>query len=251
MDFPPFIADTEPEGGVLSAIVKESFAAAGIEIEVQLIPWRRAYRSILRGDYIASYSWVYSEQRATELHLSVPIFAISNQIITTYGDITDWHQFRKPRPDGHIPILCTPIGWRISPESTVLIDKGMLQKVSPGHPRFCVDLLRANRTNILYMPRMTAAYHMATLQAEDTGPGQRPWPALYNLDIPGGQASIQHVIFTRSAEGLAYKQKFDSGFKALLESGRYTEILDRHLSRYSPEDRESVYRDQKNAGILP
>jgi len=251
MDFPPFITDIEPDGGIISAIVKESFAAASVEIKTPLIPWRRAHRAVQRGDYLASYSWAYNEHRAENFHLSAPIFAISNQIITTYSDITDWQQLKEPRADGTIPILCIPIGWEISPEITELIDNKMLQQVSPGNPRFCLDLVRANRTNLLYMPQMTAAYHIAALIAEDSDPGVRPWPDLYTLNIPSGEASTQHVIFTRSAQGLAYKEKFDAGFKALLQSGRYSEILAEHLVRYSQLDRETVYQDQKNAGILP
>jgi len=251
MDFPPFITDSEPDGGIISAIVKESFAAASIEIETPLIPWRRAHRAVQRGEILASYSWAYSEQRAENFHLSTPIFAISNQIITTYSDISDWQQLKKPRVDGNLPILCIPIGWKISHEITDLIDNKLLQQVSPGHPRFCLDLVRANRTNLLYMPQMTAAYHIAALTAEDSDPGVRPWPDLYSLNIPSGEATTQHIIFTRSPQGLAYKGKFDAGFNALLESGRYGEILAEHLDRYSQIDRETVYRDQKNAGILP
>ncbi len=251
MDFPPYIVDTEPGDGIISIIVKESFAAAGIEIETPLVPWRRAYRAVKRGEYLASYSWAYSDNRAEEFHLSAPIFAISNQIITTYADVTDWRQFRKPRADGALPILCVPIGWKIAPEIADLIDKKMLQQVSPGHPRFCIDLVRARRTNILYMPRMTAAHHLAGLSAEDSDPGVRPWPKLYSLDIPSGQANTQHILFTRNSLGFEYKEKFNAGFNILLKSGRYKEILDEHLSRYTPEDREAVYRDQKNAAILP
>ncbi len=251
MDFPPFISDTEPDGGIINAIVKESFAAAGVEIETPLIPWRRAHRAVQRGQYLASYSWAYSAERAEDFHLSEPIFAISNQIITTYSDITDWQQLKEPRADGKLPILCVPIGWKISPEIAELIEGKMLQKVSPGHPRFCLDLMRANRTDLLYMPQMTAAYHMAGLKAEDSDTGARPWPDLYTLDIPSGVATTQHVIFTPSARGLAYKEKFDAGFNALLKSGRYREILAKHLGHYSQLDRETVYRDQKNAGILP
>ena len=251
MDFPPFIVDTEPDNGIISAIVKESFAAAGIEIETPLVPWRRAHRAVMRGKYLASYSWAYSDERAENFHLSVPIFAISNQIITTYKDLTDWRQFKEPRADGVLPILCVPIGWKITPEITELIKNNMLQKVSPGHPRFCIDLVRANRTNILYMPRITVAYHLAALRAEDSDPGVRPWPKLYSLDIPSGQFNTQHILFTRNGLGLVYKEKFDAGFKKLQESGRYKELLDDHLSSYTPANRDAVYQDQKNAAILP
>jgi len=251
MDFPPFIANTEPDDGIISAIVTESFAAAEVNIEIPEVPWRRAYRAVKLGDYPASYSWAYSEQRARDFHLSVPVFAISNQIITTYSDISNWKQLKKPRRDGTVPILCVPIGWNVSPEITSLIDEGSIQQVSPGHPRFCIDLVRANRTNILYMPMMTINYHLRALQASDNDPGTPSLPPLYALDLPSGHANTHHILFTRDAQGLANKKRFDAGFKILLDSGRYREILDRHLNSYAQKDREAIYRDQENAGILP
>lgn len=251
MDFPPFISKTEKDGGVISAIVNESFAASGIEIETPLIPWRRAYRAVERGEQLASYSWAYSDQRANDFYLSTPIFAISNQIITTYDDITNWQQLRERRPDGNRPILCIPIGWKISPEFADLVDSEMIRQVTPGHPKFCLDLIRANRTNILYMPRMTARYYLQALLAEDNDPGAPAFPKLYSLDIPSGRANTQHVIFTRNEEGRAWKEKFDAGFNILMASGRYREILDKYLTDYTPSGREDVYSDQKSAGILP
>jgi ABC-type amino acid transport substrate-binding protein len=251
MDFPPFIADTEPDNGIISAIVMESFIAADMNAKTLLVPWRRAYRAVKLGEFSASYSWAYSEQRASEFHLSEPIFAISNQIITTYSDISDWEQLKEARDDGTIPIMCVPTGWNIGPEITDLIDEGLIQRVSPGHPRFCIDLVRANRTNVLYMPMMTINYHLRALQMSDNDPGTPSLPPLYALDLPSGHANTHHILFTRNAKGLANKKRFDAGFKILVESGRYKEILDRHLNSYVLEDREAIYRDQENAGILP
>lgn len=250
MDFPPFIADTEPDNGIISAIVTESFAAAGMNVKTLLVPWRRAYRAVKLGEFPASYSWAYSKQRAEQFHLSEPIFAISNQIITTYSDISDWEQLKNARRDGTLPIMCVPTGWNISPEISGLIDKGLIQRVSPGHPRFCIDLVRANRTNILYMPMMTINYHLRAIQLNDNDPGTPSLPPLYALDLPSGHANTHHILFTRNAQGLANKKRFDTGFKILLDSGRYREILDRHLNSYAQKDREAIYRDQENAGIL-
>lgn len=251
MDFPPFIADTEPDGGILSVIVTESFRAAGIEPVYSLLPWRRSYRAVMRGEYTASYSWAYSEERARDFELSEPIFAISNQLLTTYSDLENWQQLKEARADGTIPILCVPIGWKVAEEIETLIAQKKIRQMAPGRPRYCMDLIRANRTNIIYMPRMTASYHLNAIKSEETGQNARPWPELYSMAVPNGIANTQHVIFTKSPEGAALKARFDAGFTQLVASGRYQEILTRYLESYSQADRKAVYREQINAGILP
>ncbi len=251
MDFPPFISDDEPNGGIVSLIVKKSFEAAGLNPIYSLVPWRRSFRAVMRGEYSASYSWAYSEERARDFELSAPIFSVSNQLLTTYSDIKNWEQLKTPREDGTKPILCVPIGWKVAAELVRLVDTQKMHKVSPGHPRSCMELIRANRTNIVYMPRMTATYHLNAIKAEEEGSTVRDWPDLYTMDVPSGIANTQHVIFTRSAEGAALRDKFDSGFNQLVESGQYREILERYLSGYPVDEQRAIRDDQIRAGILP
>lgn len=251
LDFPPYISDTEPDEGILSVIVKESFARAGIEPDYTLVPWRRSFRAVMRGEIQASYSWALSVERERDFHLSKPIFSISNQLLTTYGDVDSWQQLGAQRPDGSKPILCVPVGWKIAEEIVGLIEQDLLQRVSPGHPRFCLELTRAERTNILYMPRMTAIHYLNALQAEEGNSDNRPWPRLYGLEVPSGIANTQHVLFTQDDEGFALKQRFDQGFASLVASGRYREILNRFVGNYPEEERDAIFEEQINAGILP
>ncbi len=251
LDFPPYISDSQPADGVLSVIVKESFERAGITPSYTLVPWRRSYRAVSIGEIEASYSWAYSKERENEFHLSLPVFSISNQLLTTYEDIENWEQLAEPRADGTKPILCVPVGWKVADELIALIDQGLLQRVSPGHPRFCMELIRAERTNIVYMPRMTAIHYLNALKAAEAGEQQRPWPPVYSIQVPSGIANTQHVLFTRNAEGEALKNTFNKGFRNLVTSGRYREILQKYLAGYPDNEQDAVLQEQINAGILP
>ena len=251
LDFPPYITDAEPGEGLLSVVVKESFQLAGLEPDYMLIPWRRSYRAVQIGEIDASYSWAISKEREREFHLSRPIFSISNRLLTTYRDVTKWQQLAEPRPDGAKPILCVPVGWKVAEEITALIEQEIIQRISPGHPRFCMELIRAARTNVIYMPHMTANYYLSRLQSSTPSANASTWPALYSIEVPSGLANTQHALFTRSAEGLLLKQKFDNGFEQLVASGRYREILETFLQAYPEQERAVIYREQINAGILP
>lgn len=250
LDFPPYISDSQPADGVLSVIVKESFERAGVTPSYTLVPWRRSYRAVSIGEIEASYSWAYSLERENEFHLSVPVFSISNQLLTTYGDVDNWEQLAEPRADGAKPILCVPVGWKVADELAALIDQGLLQRVSPGHPRFCMELIRAERTNIVYMPRMTAIHYLNALKATETGEQQRPWPPVYSIQVPSGIANTQHVLFTRNAEGKALRDAFNKGFNELVANGRYREILQNYLAGYPDEEQDAILLEQINAGIL-
>lgn len=250
-DFPPYITDTEPGDGILSVVVKESFARAGISPSYTLVPWRRSQRAVMIGEMQASYSWAYSADRDRDFYLSAPIFSISNQLLTTYQDVTTWQQLGDPSIVGNKPILCVPVGWKIADEIKDLINRNLLQRMSPGHPRYCMELFRAQRTNIVYMPRMTAVHYLNQMQEDNQTAETKPWPDLYGIEVPSGIANTQHALFTRNEAGLALRDAFNRGFNDLVSSGRYREILESYLARYPEEEREAIYQEQIKAGILP
>ena len=212
------------------------------------MPWQRSFRALQIGDIEASYSWVISPERKKLFHLSAPIFVISPKLLTTYPNVTDWQQLTERQADGSVPILCVPFGWKVADRITAVIERGELIQMSPGHPRSCIELIRAGRTNIVYMPYMTANYYLNRLGANTP---QNPIPPLYSIEVPTTTISTQHVMFHRSANGLALKQKFDAGFDQLVTSGRYREIIDTFLEKYPADQREAIYQEQISAGILP
>lgn len=251
LDFPPYISDEEPDDGVLSAIVKESFALAGVEPEYTLVNWRRSYRAVGIGEIDASFSWAYSPERAAMVLLSEPIFSISNQLLSTYPDLTDWRQLTEPMEGAEKPILCVPVGWKVAVEVQQLIDKDLITQVSPSHPRFCMELVHAGRTNIVYMPRMTAIHFLEKVQNDENDTHKHEMPELYGIEVPSGVANTQHVIFSKTEKGAALRQKFDAGFRQLVSSGRYRSILQRFLNDYPPSEQDAIYQEQIKAGILP
>lgn len=251
LDFPPYISDEEPDDGFISVIVKESFALAGLKPDYTLINWRRSFRAVRIGEIDASFSWAMSAERAEQVHMSKPLFSTANELLTTYPDLTDWTQLVDIAKTGEKPILCVPTGWKIADEVQTLVDQGVVQQVSPSHPRFCMELVQAGRTNIVYMPRMTALHFLD--QVEDKAEADMPAKdiKLYGIPVPSGWSNTQHVIFTKNAEGLALKNQFDRGLDDLISSGRYAEILARFMSNYPEDQRQALYQKQIIDGILP
>ncbi len=251
LDFPPYISDEEPDDGFISVIVKESFALAGIEPDYTIINWRRSFRAVSIGEIDASFSWAMSAERAAMVHISKPLFSTSNELLTTYPDLADWRQLIDIAKAGEKPIICVPTGWKVGAEVQSLVDQNMVQQVSPSHPRFCMELVQANRTNIVYMPRLTALHFLKQVTGKKGAGDANQDIRLYSIPVPSGWANTQHVIFTKDADGLALKEKFDQGLDKLIASGRYAEILERFFSNYPEAEREMIYQKQINDGILP
>lgn len=250
-DFPPFVTDNLPGGGIVNEIVAASFATADVDIELQYIPWKRSYRAVSRGEVLASFSWAYSEDRAKDFHFSAPLFMIANRLLTTLPTLKDWTTLKQESAPDNSIILCTPLGWKIADELEALIDNNVITLMAPSRPRSCMELMRAQRTDLIYMPQITASYHLNAIIAEEENYPARAWPEIFSIDIPSGNDNTQHVIFTKNEAGAAYKKRFDIGFKKIVADGTYRAILERFLITLGEDERTKIMKDQIDAGIMP
>ncbi|WP_262694208.1 substrate-binding periplasmic protein [Kordiimonas aquimaris] len=250
-DFPPFVTNELPGGGIINEIVKASFAAADIELEIEFIPWKRSYRAIARGEFLASFSWAYSDDRAKDFHFSDPLFVVTNRLLTTLPELSSWEMLAQEHTSDDLIILCAPIGWKIAEELEALIDKNFITLMAPSRPQSCIELIHAGRTDLIYMPQITATYHLNSAKKQDTAHPDRPWPTINSVDIPSGNNNTQHVIFTKNAEGLSYKKRFDTGLRKIVADGTYAEILLRFLSNVPEAERLRIMQDQRDADIIP
>jgi len=60
--------------GVISHIVSEVFAVAGVQVNYKFYPWKRGYQIAIDGDCNGTTMWSYSEGRAKDFYYSDPIF---------------------------------------------------------------------------------------------------------------------------------------------------------------------------------
>lgn len=250
-DFPPFVTDALPGGGFINEIVLASFDAAGIEVNISYVPWKRSYRAVARGEYLASHSWAHSVEREKDFHFSMPLFSIANRLLTTIPDLKNWEQLTKNRTPDDLIILCTPIGWKVAIELEEMIENGSITMMTPSQPRSCMELMRAERTDLIYMPEITAAYHLEMIRKEESRHPTRAWPEIKAVTMPSGEQNTQHVIFTKTDIGLNYRDRFDQGFKKIVKDGTYLKILNRFLSKLDNSEQNHILLDQINAGIIP
>lgn len=79
LNWEPFFAETLADGGLVSDIVRASFAHSGFDINIKFIPWDRALDSSARAKADVLMGLWFSEERTRTYHFSKPFLA--NRIV--------------------------------------------------------------------------------------------------------------------------------------------------------------------------
>ena len=65
-EWAPYLSEHLPHHGAASHIVKEAFAAVGIETTYGFYPWKRSYKLAREGKWDGTLVWVYTPERAQD-----------------------------------------------------------------------------------------------------------------------------------------------------------------------------------------
>lgn len=249
MDYPPYVTDELPGGGIMTEVVRASFRAAGHNVSLQLMPWKRAYRVVQEGTYPGTYVWAHSEERAQDFLLSTPVFTNANVIFTTLPDLKHWQEIEERHAAGLQTMLCAPLGWKVSPELVALQISGALTFFEPEKVESCLELLAIGRVHLIKIPRMTFMFAREKMLA-GAAQSLSDWPMVYEIDGPKSATLSEHVMFTRSKIGGRVRDIFNHGFLEIVRNGTYRRLLDRYLLRFRESEREAVFEELRQAGIM-
>ena len=89
VNWPPFLSETLPEQGILTAISKEAFKDAGITLKVSFVPWKRALENAKRGKYDGLLGAYKTDERLEYFHYTERLFDSEEGFIKRKG-----HHFR-------------------------------------------------------------------------------------------------------------------------------------------------------------
>ncbi|SDG37066.1 amino acid ABC transporter substrate-binding protein, PAAT family [Limimonas halophila] len=216
--YEPFADPDLPHGGVATRVVRAAFAAAGREVTVSYMPWKRGYRATLAGEFAATYPYVHTPERARKLRYSQPIVETKAKAWVLEG-----HSLAVSEPrqlDG--TTACLPDGYAPSSATAAAYADGAIERLSPGSMRACFRLLRRGRVDFVETNRpVMIASASAVFRDLD---GIRPLPFVLeknalHLVAPRSAAAAQDVIDT-----------FNRGLEKLKASGRYDGMLDTYLA---------------------
>lgn len=211
-EFPPYVGERLPQGGVTSKIVREAFAAAGLATpKIVFLPWKRGYSEAELNRYAATFPYAHDAAREKQFLYSDPLhqdhfsyFARKDDADALAG------RWRNKR-------LCLPLGWTTA-YTDADIRKYQLRLERPPALENCLKMLGSNQVDLVSCNDFVAGYAIRQLY----GP-RSPFVA---AEIGKQQTSGLFLIISRqrpNAEQLM--QKFNQGLAALRRSGRYQQLL--------------------------
>lgn len=79
-EWAPFIGETLDDYGLHSQILKKVFSEMGHELQLDFMPWKRVYQLTKKGEYVATYTWSKTPERAEEMFYPKNELSISKEV---------------------------------------------------------------------------------------------------------------------------------------------------------------------------
>ncbi|MFY0618483.1 substrate-binding periplasmic protein [Shimia sp.] len=89
-EWAPYIGSELPESGLHTQRVREVMKAAGYDIELEYMPWKRSFEMTKKGDFVATFSWSRTDDRIDEFYYpEVPVDAQTDVIFYSHTKYPD------------------------------------------------------------------------------------------------------------------------------------------------------------------
>ncbi len=185
-DYPPFASVNLPDGGFSLPLVRAAFAASGMDITIEIMPWRRGYDMVLRGEAIATFPYVDTPERRRETAFSDALYEVVQDLVARRED--------PPAFDGRPESLkgltiCMPFGYALPPVLERRVEQGAMARVSPADPADCANLVARGRADIAVGDRWSLRRIVAATGLQHS---------LATLQPPFSRTS-HHAVFSRAA----------------------------------------------------
>lgn len=249
-DYAPYVSDKVPGGGMLTEVVSAAFAAAGTELQVTYMPWKRGYRMVLEGEAVGTFSWQKTEERTRRFTMSDALFSDSNLVYTTLPNFSVLADLEVDKQHPNPITICIPHGWTLPGRFRSFVANGTLRRITPEKVGSCVDLMYNRRTHIINVPPLTMYYELRAL-AEKVGVKTVPIQGLRVINPGALPPATTHILFAKTPAGNQAAQIFKKGFDTIKSNGLYREIITKHLKLYPGIDHTQIFADLEFSGLIP
>jgi polar amino acid transport system substrate-binding protein len=212
-----FTSKALPAGGMLTQVVAAAFKQSNVVISVSWRPWKRGYQKTLSGGYDATFPYVRTAEREALFLFSEPLYTVEQHIFSRAADVLEIADL--PSMQGRR--FCYPLGWQPPAIIQQRLDAGQLIRHSPPGLSECARLLLLGRDDFFISDWHLGetAFKLIGVPAEQFRRSERAI-----------SRSPLHLLVPRSnPRGAAIIEQFNLGLEALLASGDYQRLLERHL----------------------
>ncbi len=224
-EFPPFMSKQLKNYGVISHIVSEVFAVAGVQVNYKFYPWKRGYQIAIDGDCNGTTMWSYSEGRAKDFYYSDPIFDGNTVFFYLISRNFEWDTLQ----DLALFKIGATIGYSYGDEFDRLEKIGHLNVSRVSRDEQNILMLLNGRVEIVPIEKEVGygllQKHLTSKQRELITHHKKPMKT-----IP------YHLILSKSIkENERLIQRFNAALKEFKASGKYEQLmLNSREGKYEP-----------------
>lgn len=209
-DWAPYYGSDLESGGVVAALARAAFEVRGHALEVQFMPWNRAFAMAEQSRFDAVLGAYYSEERDETFTFSEPFYEIEVGImakkahgITHYDSLRDLSAYTIGYNDGY--------GYGEAFENA-----DYLKKDPAANQTFSVRKFLGDRVDMVAMGRGIFRYEAGPLL-------DGSFDEVVFLEPPLMVGKL-HMMFSPEADP-ALRQDFDAGLAQIQADGTYQAIL--------------------------
>lgn len=212
-DYAPYVDDSLPDGGPITALVRSIFAKAGYSINVSVEPWRRGYEGLLAKRFDATFPYIRTEQRAREVLFSDPITIVRQHLVVAVGNerlamATGWMKGKR---------VCAAVGYGLPPWLNLLIQQGDVQRVTPTQQRSCLSMIINGRADFMVEDDRIADARRTTVSEREK---------LATVPGPAASESTLHLIVARdNPNAPRILEIFNQGLAKLRADGAIPDVI--------------------------
>ena len=218
-EFHPYSGSELAHGGMITALVTESFLADNKEVDLYFLPWKRGLIYTLNHRMAATFPYVKDSQREAQYSFSNSIFSAKVRLFVRHdSNVT----FSK---DNDLKGLstCVPLGYSTK-EIQRFLDKGLIRVVlRPVTDSQCLKAVHNGNIDFYSVNELTGR----TLARNLFGKSR----ALKTVGDPVFINNYHLIIAKDYPGGDKLLQAFNSGLNKLKINGKYQKIIDQFIGQ--------------------
>ncbi|ASP37063.1 ABC transporter substrate-binding protein [Labrenzia sp. VG12] len=225
LSYPPYeYMEGDKVEGIVVRLLREAFGRLGHDLEIEVLPWKRALLMARQGSVDGIFTVYKTEERLKFLDYSETV--VMPQVVSIWalrGSNLPYDGTMESLSEVSIGVVH---GVSYGDKADKAIEDGTLKKLdyAPNSSHNIKKLL-AGRTDAVIMNRYGAIYHLRLQDGFDKVEELRPEVS----------AVPSYVGFSKARNLSGLRDQFDEVMQAMIESGDYKKIVDNYYFEALPE----------------
>ncbi len=207
LEWPPYTSEAMPRLGVTSSVVEDAFAAAGMDVEILVTPWKRAIAAAKNETTVAAYFPGYHCDHDTGFTASAPIGKGPLGFAEHVDAPLNWSSL-EDIVGGELKIG-TVLGYANTTEFDAMVGSGKIRAAKAKDDLTNLRKLARKRIDAAVIDKLVLANLLAT------EPSLEDAVAVIRFNDTPLEDKTLYLCFTDDEIGRALRDRFDSGLAKL------------------------------------